>query len=42
MYIYVIHTVGCGFAPWPGHPKDHYKNSTNYLSAWHACVRVGC
>ena len=31
----------CGFASRPGHFKDHHKNGTNCLPAWHACVRVG-
>ena len=30
------HTVGCGFASRPGHTKDHHKNGTNCLLAWHA------
>ena len=29
------HTVGLGFAPRLGHTKDHHKNVTNCLSAWH-------
>ena len=29
------------FAPRPGHTKDHHKNGTNCLPAWHACIRVG-
>ena len=24
-----------------GHNKDHHKNGTNCLPAWHTCVRVG-
>ena len=35
------YAVGCGFAPRPGHTKDHNKNGTNCLPAMHACVRVG-
>ena len=35
------HAVGRGFAPQPGHTKDHHKNGTNYLPAWHTGVRVG-
>ena len=35
------HTVARGFAPQPGHTKDHHKNGTNCFPAWHACVRVG-
>ena len=30
-----------GFAPRPGHTKDHHKNGTNCLPAWHAGTRVG-
>ena len=30
------HTFGRGFAFLPGHTKDHHKNGTNYLPAWHA------
>ena len=30
------HTVGCKFASWSGHTKDHHKNGTNCLPAWHA------
>ena len=29
-------TVGREFASRPGHTKDHHKNSTNCLPAWHA------
>ena len=35
------HAVGHGFAPRPGHTKDHHKNGTNCLTAWYACVKVG-
>ena len=28
--------VGRGFDPRPGHTKDHHKNGTNCLPAWHA------
>ena len=28
--------VGCEFASRPGHSKDHHKNGTNCLPAWHA------
>ena len=31
-----FHTAGRGFASRPGHTKDHYKDSTNCLLAWHA------
>ena len=34
------HTVCREFASWPGHTKDHHKNSTNCLPAWHA-MRYG-
>ena len=30
------HTVGRGFVSRPGHTKDHHKNCTNCLPAWHA------
>ena len=30
------HTVGSEFASRPGHTKDHHKNGTNCLPAWHA------
>ena len=29
-------TVGREFASRPGHTKDHHKNGTNFLPAWHA------
>ena len=29
-------TVGREFAFRPGHTKDHHKNGTNCLPAWHA------
>ena len=29
-------TVGREFASRPGHTKDHHKNGTNCLPAWHA------
>ena len=32
----VSRTVGRAFASWPGHTKDHHKNGTNCLPAWHA------
>ena len=35
------HAVGHGFAPRPGHTKDHHKNGTNCLLAWNACNREG-
>ena len=35
------HEVGRGFAPRLGLTKDHYKNGTNCLHVWLACVRVG-
>ena len=27
------HAVDCGFAPLPGHIKDHHKNGTHCLPA---------
>ena len=30
------HTVDHEFASRPGHTKDHHKNGTNCLPAWHA------
>ena len=30
------HTVGREFASLPVHTKDHHKNGTNCLPAWHA------
>ena len=30
------HTVGHEFASRPGYTKDHHKNGTNCLPAWHA------
>ena len=30
------HMAGRGFASRPGHTKDHHKNGTNCLPAWHA------
>ena len=35
-----FHTVGREFMSRPGHTKEHYKNGTNYLPAWHAGMRV--
>ena len=29
-------TVGREFASRPGHTKDHHRNGTNCLPAWHA------
>ena len=34
------HTVSRGFASRPGHTKNHNKNGTNCLPAWHPGVRV--
>ena len=34
------HIVGPGFASRPGHTKDHNKNGTNCLPAWHAMARM--
>ena len=33
------HTVGRGFADWSGHTKDHHKNGTNCLLAWHTMCK---
>ena len=30
--------VGHGFMPLSGHTKDHHKNCTNCLPAWHAYI----
>ena len=30
------HAIGHGFGPRLGHTKDHHKNGTNCLSAWHS------
>ena len=30
--------VGREFASRPGHTKDHHKNGTNCLPAWHAML----
>ena len=35
------HTVGHGLMSWLVHTKDHHKNGTKYLPAWHTCIRVG-
>ena len=35
------HVVSCGFAPLLGYTKDHHKNVTNCLPAWHTGIRVG-
>ena len=35
------HAVGRCFASWQGHSKDHRKNGTNCLPAWHAGIRIG-
>ena len=39
--LYVFHAVIRRFAPQPSNTKDHHKNGTNCLPAWHACIRVG-
>ena len=31
-----FHTLSRGFKSRPGHTKDHHKNGTNCLPAWHA------
>ena len=35
------HAAGIGFVPKPVHTKDHHKNGTNCLSAWHTANRIG-
>ena len=35
------HAVGLGFTPQQGHAKNHHKNGTNCVPAFHACIRVG-
>ena len=35
------HVVGSEFAPQPGHTKEHHKNGTDCLPAWHTCIKVG-
>ena len=32
-------TVGREFASRPGHTKDHHKNGTNCLPAWHSMLK---
>ena len=32
------HALCGGFAPRSGQNKDHHKNGTNCLPAWHACA----
>ena len=39
--VFASHVEGSGFVPWSSYTKDHHKNGTNYLHAWHAGVRVG-
>ena len=34
------HVVGRGFAPRLGYTKDHHKNDTDCLHAWHAYLRI--
>ena len=41
VFVFVVsvsasHTLGRGFASRQGHTKDHHKNGTNCLPAWHA------
>ena len=36
--VFASHRVG---HTQPGHTKDHHKNGTNYLPAWHAMRYVG-
>ena len=35
--VFASHVVGRGFASPLGHTKDHHKNGTNCLPAWHVC-----
>ena len=37
----ITHAEGREFVSRPGHIKDHYKNSTDCLPAWHAGIREG-
>ena len=37
----VSHAVGCRFAPWLGHTKDHHKNGTNCLPVIHTGTSIG-
>ena len=32
--------VGLGFVSRQGHTQIHHQKDTNYIPAWHACVRV--
>ena len=38
----MCHAEDRGFAPRPGLTKDHHKNGTNCLPAWHEGIRVVC
>ena len=38
--LFASHTVGRGFAPLPGHTKDHHKMVQTASLHRHACVRV--
>ena len=35
------HAAGCGFASRPGDTKDHDRNGTDFLPAWHAGFKLG-
>ena len=35
------HTVAREFASRPGHTKDHHKNGTHCLPAWHTMRQLG-
>ena len=37
----LVVSVSASHTPWASHTKDHHKNGTNCLPAFHACVRVG-
>ena len=39
--VYASHAIGRRLASQPGHTRDHDKNGTKCLPAWHACVRLG-
>ena len=36
--VFAAHAIGCGFVSQVGRTKDHHKNSTNCLPAWHASI----
>ena len=39
--VFGSYVLGHGYAFWPGHTKDHYRNDTNCLPAWHVGIMVG-